>query len=77
MLPFGGFLCQLACLHWLINCLAVGGQQHIRRYFEINIGIVDETEFDELVDPAEQTVRFNPEMLSEGEPELMPARALR
>ncbi len=32
--------------------------------------------FDELVDPAEQTVRFNPEMLSEGEPELMPAKAL-
>ncbi|MDG1525594.1 MAG: hypothetical protein P8Q90_05955 [Candidatus Thalassarchaeaceae archaeon] len=32
--------------------------------------------FDELVDPAEQTVRFNPEMLSEGEPELLPARAL-
>ncbi|HIF04874.1 MAG TPA: hypothetical protein EYQ80_05660 [Candidatus Poseidoniales archaeon] len=33
-------------------------------------------DFDELVDPAEQTVRFNPEMLTEGEPELMPARAL-
>jgi len=32
--------------------------------------------FDELVDPAEQTVRFNPELLSEGEPELMPAKAL-
>ena len=32
--------------------------------------------FDELVDPAEQTVRFNPEMLTEGEPELMPAKAL-
>ena len=33
-------------------------------------------DFDELVDPAEQTVRFDPEMLTEGEPELMPARAL-
>ena len=32
--------------------------------------------FDELVDPAEQTIRFDPEMLSEGEPELLPARAL-
>ena len=32
--------------------------------------------FDELVDPAEQTVRFDPEMLSEGEPELLPAKAL-
>ena len=32
--------------------------------------------FDDLVDPADQTVRFNPEMLSEGEPELMPAKAL-
>lgn len=32
--------------------------------------------FDELVDPAEQTVRFDPELLAEGEPELMPARAL-
>ena len=32
--------------------------------------------FDELVDPAEQTVRFDPELLSEGEPELMPAKAL-
>jgi Flp pilus assembly protein TadD len=33
-------------------------------------------DFDELVDPADQTVRFDPEMLTEGEPELMPARAL-
>jgi len=32
--------------------------------------------FDELVDPAEQTIRFDPELLSDGEPELMPARAL-
>ena len=32
--------------------------------------------FDELVDPAEQTVRFDPESLVEGEPELMPAKAL-
>ena len=32
--------------------------------------------FDELVDPAEQTIRFDPEMLSEGEPELLPAKAL-
>ena len=32
--------------------------------------------FDELVDPAEQTVRFNPDLLSEGQPELMPAKAL-
>ena len=32
--------------------------------------------FDDLVDPADQTVRFNPEMLSEGEPEIMPAKAL-
>lgn len=32
--------------------------------------------FDELVDPAEQTVRFDPSLLAEGEPELMPARAL-
>ncbi|MDP6325099.1 MAG: hypothetical protein QF684_06005 [Candidatus Thalassarchaeaceae archaeon] len=32
--------------------------------------------FDELVDPAEQTVRFDPEMLSGGEPELLPAKAL-
>lgn len=32
--------------------------------------------FDELVDPAEQTIRFDSELLSEGEPELMPARAL-
>ena len=40
---------------------------------QVSEGYVD---FDELVDPAEQTVRFNPEMLTEGEPELMPARAL-
>ncbi|PDH27504.1 MAG: hypothetical protein CND85_01270 [Marine Group II euryarchaeote MED-G33] len=33
-------------------------------------------DFDELVDPAEQTIRFDPELLSDGEPELMPARAL-
>ena len=32
--------------------------------------------FDELADPAEQTIRFDPELLSDGEPELMPARAL-
>ena len=32
--------------------------------------------FDELVDPAEQTVRFDPELLTEGEPELLPAKAL-
>ncbi len=32
--------------------------------------------FDELVDPAEQTIRFDHELLSEGEPELMPAKAL-
>jgi tetratricopeptide (TPR) repeat protein len=32
--------------------------------------------FDELVDPAEQTVRFDPESLVEGEPELMLAKAL-
>lgn len=32
--------------------------------------------FDDLVDPAEQTVHFDPELLTEGEPELMPARAL-
>lgn len=32
--------------------------------------------FDDLVDPAEQTVHFDPELLAEGEPELMPARAL-
>ena len=32
--------------------------------------------FDELVDPADQTVRFDPESLVEGEPELMPAKAL-
>ncbi len=33
-------------------------------------------DFDELADPAEQTVSFDPEALSEGEPELMPARAM-
>ena len=32
--------------------------------------------FDELVDPADQTIRFDHELLSDGEPELMPARAL-
>ena len=32
--------------------------------------------FDELVDPADQTIRFDHELLSEGEPELMPAKAL-
>lgn len=32
--------------------------------------------FDDLVDPAEQTVHFDPELLTEGEPELLPARAL-
>jgi tetratricopeptide (TPR) repeat protein len=32
--------------------------------------------FDDLVDPAEQTVHFDPELLVEGEPELLPARAL-
>ena len=33
-------------------------------------------DFDVLADPAEQTVSFDPEALSEGEPELMPARAM-
>ncbi len=32
--------------------------------------------FDDLIDPADQTVRFDHELLSEGEPELMPAKAL-
>ncbi|MDP6899207.1 MAG: hypothetical protein QGF94_00010 [Candidatus Thalassarchaeaceae archaeon] len=32
--------------------------------------------FDELVDPAEQTVHFDPMLLAEGDPELLPARAL-
>ena len=32
--------------------------------------------FDELVDPAEQTVHFDPLLLTEGDPELLPARAL-
>ena len=32
--------------------------------------------FDELVDPADQTIRFDHELLADGEPELMPAKAL-
>ena len=33
-------------------------------------------DFDELADPAEQTVPFDPSALADGEPELMPARAM-
>ena len=32
--------------------------------------------FDELVDPADQTVQFDPVVIGDGEPELLPARAL-